>query len=120
MSVLKSSVLIVAGMTATLAFAALAKAQSRAESEIAAGRELAASACSPCHALAAPSPPQSSAAASFAEIAQGAKSSGAALHDFLRSTHNNVSHPGAMPNPQLTEKQIDAIAAYVASLRRTK
>ena len=39
---------------------------------------------------------------------------------FLRSTHSNVSHPGAMPNPGLTEQQIDQISAYLGSLRTTK
>ena len=39
------------------------------------------------------------------------------MRNFLRSTHSNISHPSAMPNPELTEQQIDDIAAYIASLR---
>jgi cytochrome c1 len=31
-----------------------------------------------------------------------------------------VSHPGGMPNPGLTERQIEQISAYLESLRATK
>jgi cyclohexanecarboxyl-CoA dehydrogenase len=34
--------------------------------------------------------------------------------------HSDISHPSTMPTPELTEKQIDEIAAYIASLRRAK
>ena len=33
------------------------------------------------------------------------------LLNFLRSTHNDVSHPGGMPNLELTEHEIDQISA---------
>jgi hypothetical protein len=56
----------------------------------------------------------------FAEIANGGHAAPDTLLAFLRSTHSDVSHPGAMPNPGLTERQIDQISAYLGSLRATK
>ena len=43
-----------------------------------------------------------------------------ALRALLHSTQSNVSHPNAMPNPELTERQIEEISAYLTSLRATK
>ncbi len=57
---------------------------------------------------------------SFAKIAKGPHATPDSLRDFLRSTHSDVSHPSAMPSPELTEQQIDDIAAYIASLRPAK
>ncbi len=92
-------------------------------SDVRAGQELAERACSPCHVVA----PQAvegrlsgSAAPSFAEIAKAGKAALESLGAFLRSTHNSVSHPGAMPSPELTEKQIRLISAYMATLRQAK
>ena len=83
-------------------------------SEIRAGQELATKLCSQCHVVAERPGP------SFAEIARGEHAAPDALLAFLRSTHSDVSHPGAMPNLELPEKQIDQISAYLASLRATK
>lgn len=80
-------------------------------SDVRGGQELAAKFCSPCHAIAEKPGP------SFVEIAKGERAAPEALRAFLHSTASNVSHPGAMPNPELSEKQIDEIAAYLASLR---
>jgi len=82
--------------------------------DIQAGEALAIKACSPCHIVSERTGPP------FAEIAKGPHATPNALRDFLRSTHSNISHPSAMPSPELTEQQMDAIAAYIASLRPAK
>jgi mono/diheme cytochrome c family protein len=74
-----------------------ARAWADEASEARAGQELAAKVCSPCHVVAeTPGPP-------FAEIAKGERGAPEALRDFLHATHSNMSHPGAMPNPELTD-----------------
>ena len=83
-------------------------------SEARAGHELAVKACSPCHVVEeTPGPP-------FTEIAKGERAAPEPLRDFLHATHSNMSHPGAMPNPELTEGQIEEISAYLAALRAAK
>ncbi|WP_445730591.1 hypothetical protein [Methylocystis sp. IM2] len=57
---------------------------------------------------------------SFTEIANGSKATHESLRVFLLTTHSNIAHPGGMPHPTLTEKQIWQIAAYLASLRNTQ
>ncbi len=83
-------------------------------SDIRAGQDLAAKVCSPCHAVAGPP------GLSFAEIAKGTHVAPDALRALLTSTQSDVSHPYAMPNPELTERQIDEISAYLGSLRGAK
>jgi mono/diheme cytochrome c family protein len=82
--------------------------------DVRAGQELALRVCSPCHVAAQPSVP------TFAEIARGSHVSPEALGTFLRATHSNVSHPGAMPHIDLTDEQIRLISDYLASLREAK
>jgi mono/diheme cytochrome c family protein len=83
-------------------------------SDIRAGQALAEKACSPCHVLGErPGPP-------FAEIARGGHATRDALRALLHSTQSNASHPNAMTNPELTERQIDEISAYIISLSATK
>jgi len=82
--------------------------------DIRAGEELATKMCSPCHVIAGrPAPP-------LAEIAKSEHAAPDALRALLHSTQSNVSHPNAMPNPELTERQIDEISAYLGSLGATK
>jgi len=83
-------------------------------SDIRVGQDLAAKVCSPCHAVAGPP------GLSFAEIAKGTHAAPDALRALLTSTQSDVSHPYAMPNPELTERQIDEISAYLDSLRGAK
>jgi mono/diheme cytochrome c family protein len=82
--------------------------------EVRAGQVLAIKACSPCHVVSEPVGPP------FAEIAKGPRATPDSLRDFLRSTHADVSHPHEMPNPEVTERQIDDLAAYIESLRPAK
>jgi len=99
-------------IAAALGMGAAARADEA--SDIRAGEDLAAKVCSPCHVIAERPGP------SFAEIAKGTHAAPDALRAFLNSTQSNVSHPSAMPNSRLTERQIDEISAYLGSLRRAK
>jgi mono/diheme cytochrome c family protein len=88
--------------------------------DVQAGKEIATTACLPCHAT--PSTrdqesPSSRIGPPLSEIAKGKKATHENLRNFLLSTHSNIAHPGAMPSPELTEKQIWQIAAYLSSLR---
>jgi cytochrome c551/c552 len=56
----------------------------------------------------------------FADIAKDPHASVGFLRDFLRSTHSDVSHPNAMPNPSLSQREIEALAAYIASLHHAE
>jgi mono/diheme cytochrome c family protein len=107
-----------ATLTRTFAIAAAlgmgAAAWADEASDIREGQDLAAKVCSPCHAVAAPP------GLSFAEIAKGTHAAPDALRALLTSTQSDVSHPYAMPNPELTERQIDEISAYLGSLRGAK
>jgi mono/diheme cytochrome c family protein len=78
------------------------------------GEALATKVCSPCHAASKRVGP------TFAEIAKEPRWTPEALGDFLRTTHADVRHPNAMPSPELTERQIEEISAYLASLRGAK
>ena len=82
--------------------------------DVRAGRELATKMCSQCHAVAAPPGP------SFKDIAKSDFSSPASLENFMRSTHSNVSHPGGMPNLNLTDEQTRMISAYIRSLKQQR
>ena len=83
-------------------------------SEVKAGQELAEKICTPCHVV------SEKVGSPFPDIAKGDHATPAALRDFLRTTHSDVSHPGAMPTQELTEQEIDELAAYIASLRPAK
>jgi len=125
MAILKRLFAIALAAVLTPAGGAFSASPAYAENakELQAGRELAITLCSPCHIVpeqaseSRSSPPTGP---SFAEIAKGPRATAEALRGFLRSTQSSVAHPGAMPNPQLTEKQIDAIAAYLSSLGAAK
>ena len=91
-------------------FGLWAGASADESSDARAGAALAAQACSPCHVVAQPVGPP------FADIANGPRAAPDALRDFLDSTHSDIGHAGAMPNPQLTDRQIEEIAAYLATL----
>lgn len=110
-----AGVIALAGITGATTLAQADDAEA-----VRAGWALAVKECSSCHVIAAPPisnhthPPVGP---SFEVIAKGTKSTPEALRAFLLSTHSNISHPGAMPRPPLTEDQIRLIAAYMSSLR---
>jgi len=104
------SAILLVGMAIGLLGPARAEDQNDARS----GEQLAQKLCSFCHLVEQlPGP-------SFMDIAKGDHASPNALRNFLRSTHSDVSHPGAMPNPGLTDAQIRSIAAYLSTLRGSK
>ena len=111
--------------TGALAGQALAAAPAPAEGAdaVQAGKDLALGLCSPCHVVSPQTSerrPSGSGAPSFLDIAQGPKAAPQALRGFLRSTSSSVAHPAAMPHRDLTDAQIEAISAYLASLRQTR
>ena len=88
-----------------------------------AGKALALKLCATCHDVAndqKQAPLLRPSAPSFREIAERPTTDAASLRDFLNSTHNSVSHPAAMPNPELSADQITEVSAYILSLRTSK
>jgi mono/diheme cytochrome c family protein len=79
--------------------------------EVKDGAALADRLCAQCHVVSREVGP------AFIDIAEGPHASRGALSDFLRSTHSDVSHPNAMPAPELSPHEVDSLAAYIASLR---
>jgi len=92
----------------------LAPARAEGQNGARSGEQLAQKLCSSCHLV------QQLPGPSFADIARGDRASPDALRNFLRSTHSDVSHPGGMPTPELSDEQIRSIAAYLNSLRGAK
>ena len=85
-----------------------------AADEVKDGEALAERLCVKCHVVAQTVGPP------FADIAKGPHASAGSLRDFLRSTHSDVSHPNAMPSPSLSQREIDALVAYIASLHHAE
>lgn len=85
------------------------------------GRLLARAACTYCHIVtedqgfAPPAQPQGPA---FSAIAANPKSSAKQLRRFLLTTHKDVGNGTGMPNPLLTNQQIENIVAFILSQRR--
>lgn len=76
--------------------------------------------CASCHVVAVDQkqmPTVKPPVISFKEIAQRPTTDASSLQGFLSSTHSNISHPGAMPNPEITADQIRDVVAYILSLR---
>ena len=101
-------------LAASLLISATGGATADEAGDVKAGQALAIKVCSPCHVISERVGPP------FAQIAKGPRATPDALRDFLHSTQADVSHPNAMPNPGLTERQIDDLAAYIASLHGAK
>ena len=88
-----------------------------------AGREVADKICAACHVVASDqkqAPVSKPPAPSFEQIARGPKGDDWTLRTFLASTHSSISHPDAMPNPQLSDDQIRDVTAYILSLREQR
>ncbi len=95
---------------ATLLAAAFAVLGPALADEVKDGEALANRLCAQCHVVTGQVGP------AFVDIAKGPHASRDALANFLRSTHTDVSHPNAMPAPELSEREINSLAAYIASL----
>ncbi|WP_339035399.1 c-type cytochrome [Bradyrhizobium symbiodeficiens] len=88
--------------------------------QVAEGRSLAHSSCGICHVVAgvakeAPAPRPS--APGFQEIVSRPSFSTDELRRFLASNHRRLGPDQSMPNPRLSENQIEAIVAYLETLR---
>ena len=107
---------------ATLGFLSRqASGQGGHSEDVHAGRELATKLCTSCHIVRADqqqAPILQPPAPSFEEIAQRSKTDAESLRGFLGSTHSSVSHPRAMPTPQLLDDQLQKVVAYIMSLRK--
>ncbi len=91
----------------------LAVSQARAAEEadlIAQGARLASESCAPCHAVRGDAAP-GSAAPAFSDIARMGSTTSVSIKVFLKTPH------APMPNIMLTEREIDALALYILSLR---
>jgi len=76
------------------------------------GRRLAAQWCADCHRIAAAGPgPATDAVPAFAAIAARPGAGEAGIIAFLRNPH------GAMPDPGLTPRQAEDLAAYILAQR---
>lgn len=87
--------------------------------QVAEGRALAHGSCGACHIVSnvAKKPPASSSAPSLLEIINRPSFSVDELRQFLASSHRRLGPDQAMPNPRLTEYQIEAVVAYLQTLR---
>lgn len=88
--------------------------------QVAEGRSLAHSSCAICHVVAdaargAPAPRPS--APGFREIVSRPSFSADGLRNFLASNHRRLGPDQTMPNPRLSENQIEAIVAYLEAIR---
>ncbi|MBR1086330.1 c-type cytochrome [Bradyrhizobium manausense] len=88
--------------------------------QVSEGRALANASCGPCHVVAdavkdapafRPPPP------GFREIVSRPSFSADGMRQFLTSSHRRLGPDQAMPNPRLSEYQIEAIVAYLETLR---
>ncbi|MDA9524012.1 hypothetical protein XI06_27975 [Bradyrhizobium sp. CCBAU 11434] len=88
--------------------------------QVSEGRAIANATCGTCHVVAdaaketpafRPSPP------AFPEIVSRSSFSADGLRHFLTSGHRRLGPDQAMPNPRLNESQIEAVVAYLETLR---
>ncbi len=109
-------------LTALLATAAHADEPAHVPDPVV-GNVIALNVCSACHVAvsAQPEPPiLQPPAPAFRSIANRRGISAEWLRGFITTTHRTVKTPGHMPNPQLMDDQVDDVAAYITTLRRTR
>ncbi|MDA9431790.1 c-type cytochrome [Bradyrhizobium sp. CCBAU 51627] len=88
--------------------------------QVAEGRAQAHALCGTCHVVedaARESPAYRPAPPSFPEIVNRPSFSADAIRQFLTSSHRRLGPDQAMPNPRLADYQIDAIVAYLETLK---
>jgi mono/diheme cytochrome c family protein len=104
-----------------LALAGNAPAQPAPQAkQLAEGHDLAMALCSVCHVAAADQqgvPVMSNPGPPFREIANKPGITPESLRTFLLLTHSTTEPPFTMPNPRLSDPQIDEMIAYILSLR---
>lgn len=92
-----------------------------AQGNAAQGLKLAGQICGACHVVSKDqrfAPTLNPPAASFASLARRKDMTDANLRQILESHHEMIGESGGMPNPQLLDYQIDAIAKYFDTLRK--
>ncbi len=100
-------------LTAILLAALLRPAAAQDQGDIAAGRHLADTWCSSCHAVdPAPQHRTDNGAPAFAAVAGMTSTTPLALRAFLQTPH------AQMPDLHLSRDEIDDLTAYILSLRR--
>jgi mono/diheme cytochrome c family protein len=106
---------------ALLAVAGAAAAQPAPQAkQLAEGHELALALCSVCHVAAADQqgvPVMSHPGPPFRDIANRPGVTADGLRTFLLTTHSTTEPPFTMPNPRLSDRQVDAMIVYILSLR---
>ena len=84
------------------------------------GHDLAQRLCTSCHLIepGQANPPGHIGGPAFQTVANRPDTSERSLRKHLRTTHTNSMIPLAMPNPQLSEDELNKIISYVTSLRQ--
>lgn len=88
--------------------------------QVAEGRSLAHASCATCHVVAdaaRDAPPPRPSAPGFREIVSRPSFSADGVRNFLASNHRRLGPDQAMPNPRLSENQIESIVAYLEAIR---
>jgi mono/diheme cytochrome c family protein len=114
--------LMAAGVIASAIGFAAAAAPEKAGNPVE-GRRLALKICAWCHVVAADQefpPALRMPVPSFQVIANKPDAATGWLRQFLVTTHSTIAEPAEMPNPRLSDDQVDDIVSYILSLRSTK
>jgi cytochrome c553 len=85
------------------------------------GQDVAVRICTACHVVSQDQPNPTilqPAAPSFRSIANRPGMTAVTVRHFIITTHTTLSLPRNMPNPQLSEDQATAVAAYLVSQRK--
>jgi mono/diheme cytochrome c family protein len=102
-------------------FVGAAQAQTRPQAKaIGEGHDLALALCSVCHIAASDqtnTPMMSSPGPPFRVIANRTEVTAPSLRTFLTTTHSTTNPPFTMPNPKLSDRQLDGVIDYILSLR---
>ncbi|WP_228747901.1 cytochrome c [Bradyrhizobium sp. BR 10289] len=88
--------------------------------QLAEGRALAHASCGACHVVeggAKDAPASRPSAPSFLEITNRPSFSADDIRQFLASSHRRLGPGQAMPNPRLADYQIEAVVAYLETLK---
>ena len=91
--------------------------------QVSEGHAVARASCGTCHVVSDPAketPSSRPPAPSFLEITKRPSFSADEIRQFLMSSHRRIGPAEAMPNPRLAENQIEAIVAYLETLRAGK
>ena len=111
---------LLAALAVALPLAAVAPARGQEAGTAAAGRKLALEVCASCHVVVpdqARAPVLKPPAPAFSEIAARPDLTEASVRRFLAEAHGEARRNSAMPAFMLHGSQIDAVVAYVLSLK---